>query len=1065
MRHLLTSLAIIATLAAAGQTADSCLLPTTSAGLFDGDDHVWLTDSDFLNFGQSSFTIHVRFRPTDLSNLVECCGYQTLIAKGAAGGNGDKGFNIDLRGEPDDARVKCRFTTATGVDVILTAPIVQNEWYDLVFVVDWSSESATLFLNGAILDEGSLEGLGDPNTDWYTSVGRFVWDNNDENDNHFFRGEMSWLRIQNEADYQLGQVPCSPRENSLFEMTEFTAEEVAAQVSSTFAIDEVITTLSPCELSVSGDGLPSCISGDGLLGWWPFTGNAIDESGNGYNGLVEGATLTENRYNESESAYLFDGDDHITTAGSPFNDLNSFTISTWFQSDNPSPYSVLVSEWPGGGATFKLDHSTENEFLRFDLVTSDGFYSNTVDFAPQQILEWTHFAAVYDGVEIHIYINGVSTGDAIPASGFVSSTSGVLMIGDEQNNSAPFQGKIDDVTIWARALSAEEVETLHASRFLSFMPILDLGEDIETCEDSVILDAGEGFGSYLWSTGETSQSIVVGESGTYGIEALSITYKAALQFSNSDQIKRFSENPFTSEKEAGSITTWIKLNDFNPAQDGDGSFFINGFNGDTDNIGFGMHTGIPATENKWRFGFYNDSWNWATADSIIELDRWYHLTGTWGTEGIRIYVDGSLEGSSNNSGPSPSCSETVLGGNSNASLMCSILEVAMWEHALDSTEIQALLNCPLENGQDESGLLGYWNFESHNGLDWLDLSPYQNHLTNHAEDPLPQVDQTEFSYECEDACLDSDEILVDFDDCDGYCGEGTVWDNALQECIGAIPPPDSILVPSPSCGEGTVWDPVNEECIIAIPADLNYDGCVTVADLLELLTVHGTCPPMPFSGPCQGQDHVTYQGHDYDIVLIGEQCWFAENLQAESYRNGDEIESGISDADWGSLSGATSVYGEGTSDCESFAPDGDACVEDWPLIQYGRLYNWYAVDDERGLCPFGWHVPSLSHWTDLTAHLDSLGDAGFLMKTSTGWSNNGGGSNDSGFSGLPTGYRNWDGSFYNAGKRGYWWSCTPHPSESDAWAYYLRLVESQNHVDHFHDEAELGFAVRCIKDQ
>ena len=267
-----------------------------------------------------------------------------------------------------------------------------------------------------------------------------------------------------------------------------------------------------------------------------------------------------------------------------------------------------------------------------------------------------------------------------------------------------------------------------------------------------------------------------------------------------------------------------------------------------------------------------------------------------------------------------------------------------------------------------------------------------------------------------------------------------------------------------ACGQGTVWDPVNHQCIVAIPTDTDFDGCVTAGDVLNLLATFGTCPPIPFSGPCQGLDHVTYQGHDYDIVAIGEQCWFAENLQAESYRNGDEIQSGLSDADWSSMSGATSVYGEGTSDCESFAPNGDACIDEWSLVQFGRLYNWHAVDDARELCPSGWHVPTVSDWMDLTEDLDSLGQAGVLMKTSTGWVNNGGGSNDSGFSGQPTGYRSWDGSFQNAGKRGYWWSQTPYSLENNSLAHYIRLVENQDHVNHFHDETDLGFSVRCIKD-
>ena len=222
----------------------------TSAGVFDGVDYIWLTDSDFLNFGQNSFTAHVRFRSTDLSNLNECCGYQTLIAKGAAGGSGDKGFNLDLRGEPDEARIKCNLSTGPGMNVILNAPIVANEWYDLVFVVDWSNNVASLFVNGDLVDEGSLEGLGNMNNSWYPSIGRFVWNNSTTYDGAYFRGEMSWLRMIEGADYELGSDPCSEREDPLFELEEFTAEEVAAQVNSVFSLDEVVSIESQCETIV-----------------------------------------------------------------------------------------------------------------------------------------------------------------------------------------------------------------------------------------------------------------------------------------------------------------------------------------------------------------------------------------------------------------------------------------------------------------------------------------------------------------------------------------------------------------------------------------------------------------------------------------------------------------------------------------------------------------------------------------------------------------------------------------------------------------------------------------------
>lgn len=234
-------------------TADNASLlgeTNVDVGVFDGDDHIWLTDSDYLNLGQTSFTAHVRFRPTDLSTLNECCGYQTLLAKGAAGGTGEKGFNIDLRGEPLDSRIKCNLSTGPGANVILNAPIVENEWYDLVFVVDWSIETATLFVNGEEVDEGSLVGLGNMNNGWFPTIGRYVWDNSDSFDGHFFNGEIDQIRVLEGADYDLGYSPCSSRENLLLDINEFTAVEVESQVTSVFDIDEVISLDTPCSENV-----------------------------------------------------------------------------------------------------------------------------------------------------------------------------------------------------------------------------------------------------------------------------------------------------------------------------------------------------------------------------------------------------------------------------------------------------------------------------------------------------------------------------------------------------------------------------------------------------------------------------------------------------------------------------------------------------------------------------------------------------------------------------------------------------------------------------------------------
>jgi len=144
-------------------------------------------------------------------------------------------------------------------------------------------------------------------------------------------------------------------------------------------------------------------------------------------------------------------------------------------------------------------------------------------------------------------------------------------------------------------------------------------------------------------------------------------------------------------------------------------------------------------------------------------------------------------------------------------------------------------------------------------------------------------------------------------------------------------------------------------------------------------------------------------GQKYKTLKIGNQTWMAENL---NYRTGSS---------W--------CYDDNSSNCN----------------KYGRLYTWNAA---LNACPNGWHLPSDAEWTTLTNYLGGASVAGTKMKSTSGWIDGGNGTNESGFSALPGGYRNSSGSFYFLGETGIFWSSTEYNSYY-AWLRYLLYNNSE----------------------
>jgi uncharacterized protein (TIGR02145 family) len=190
-------------------------------------------------------------------------------------------------------------------------------------------------------------------------------------------------------------------------------------------------------------------------------------------------------------------------------------------------------------------------------------------------------------------------------------------------------------------------------------------------------------------------------------------------------------------------------------------------------------------------------------------------------------------------------------------------------------------------------------------------------------------------------------------------------------------------------------------------------------------------------------------GNVYQVVELGSQVWMAENLRCSKYSNGNSIPFVLSVEDWKAL--------ESEAYC-MFNNDEDMGEE------YGYLYNWFAVSEERNICPTGWHVPDYEEWSELILFLGGLPEAGGAMKD-TGtlhWENNTDATNLSGLTMLPGGYRSYFNGAYNSmGIYGAWWA----NSEIDrklAWGIALRYYNAYAYKYHY--EKNTALSIRCIKD-
>jgi uncharacterized protein (TIGR02145 family) len=240
--------------------------------------------------------------------------------------------------------------------------------------------------------------------------------------------------------------------------------------------------------------------------------------------------------------------------------------------------------------------------------------------------------------------------------------------------------------------------------------------------------------------------------------------------------------------------------------------------------------------------------------------------------------------------------------------------------------------------------------------------------------------------------------------------------------------------------------------------DADNSGIVNLLDITYLISFLYSDGPEP---DCEKTGTVTdAEGNVYQTVRIGSQWWMAENLRATHYRNGDLIPRVTDPTAWQYLTtGARCEYDNNTDN----------------IVVYGRLYNWFAVSDNRGIAPEGWHVPTDNEWKQMEVYVgisqfyaDEYGwrgtdEGGKLKESGTvyWYSPNTGATNESGFTARPGGLRYSQGYFSSMGRDAYFWTSMDFSITA---AFGRNLNYTHSDICRYAYMQNYGFSVRCVKD-
>ena len=597
--------------------------------------------------------------------------------------------------------------------------------------------------------------------------------------------------------------------------------------------------------------VPDYVPTEGLVAWYPFNGNANDESGNGNDGVETNIVLTTDRF-EEDAAFAFNGiNSHIRIEHSDeLNLLGDFTISIWFLDTNPPPTSnnhTLIAKRDDGGmccspevpwhcALNYQQNGTDYQKPLFAAASGGSYTFSQADFEIF-LNEWQHLVLTYseDTLKMHLDGSNIHSNHVNPANRGSNSDDMLIGMPNREEGAEVMEGKIDDIGIWSRALTEEEILALYnapapapgctdptACNFdaeaneddgscLSTLE-LSLQNQIQiSSEGELVLTAPETLQNWTWDNGTSDSSIPIGSGGTFSIQGV---------------IGVIPE--IGSELNEGLIFDIDSLNQIvyiaSPEEIGTGSEW-GCYGTSTGATGQGMGDGLTNTQ----LILENCSDDNSAAAVASEYGENWYLPSFEELNAIRTQLHDNGFGDYSMDNP------------------------LSFNWYWSSTECSENPDWAAGSMLFSDGFYGACNNKDSNPGGVIAAKMVQG-----------------------DFCLFTDTITIEVD-----CSES-----------------NDLSANGTSCGPGTYWDELESLClpIENCQDDLDGDGVIGVNDLMQLLSSFGTdCAPTeePETAEFTCGDPVSYHGYDYTTVQIGEQCWFAENLRTEHYANGDAIPWGV----------------------------------------------------------------------------------------------------------------------------------------------------------------------------